>query len=444
MYQYADPQTTVYTGISVGTVVDTNDPQQMGRVRVRVEAYGDTKFNDDSNLPWAAMCTPFGGMVHSDQFTRGVEESGTAGPTAYGMFNVPKVGATALVTCIDGDLMTRVVVGYMHIDQTVHSMPHGRFLLDGQSDAPAGPINSSEQQIQPLYANWSQAFANRSSFEWKTRGADKSVGGLSKAFKASSDDGSYVSNKPDEFEVSVTESDGNKFIRTNGYNRSRLTKSSGNKIILDPQVYCWVTPGFHAVSMDDSIDNCRMRFRTSTGHQIILDDTNERIYISTNQGENWVEMDSDGSIDIYSGTKVSIHAVGDINLRSGQSIRLDADQGVHINSGSNVNLTATTDINTSASGTINTTSGGATTHNAQSFHINGGPDITMTADMIYSNGPEARSVTPEPAYFASRIPDHEPWGRISTAGNNDRSPKYGYDDANIGRENRTRNKYWHR
>lgn len=439
MYNYSDPQTNVYTGISMGVVVDTSDPQQMGRVRVRVEAYGDTKFNDDSNLPWAIMCSPFAGMMYQGEFSRGPEGKSTEGPTAYGMFNAPKVGAVALVTCLDGDLMTRVVVGYMHVEQTVHSMPHGRYILDQQSDQPAGPLNSGEKQIQPLYDSWSKAFNSRTSYEWKTRGADKSVGGLTQAFKANNPDGSFASSLPDDSDVSITESDGKKYTRTTGYPKSRLDSSK-----LDPQIYCWVTPGFHAISMDDSADNGRMRLRTSTGHQIILDDTNERIYISTSEGENWVEMDSDGSIDIFSSTKVSIHAAGDINLRSEQSIRLDADAGVHIRSGANVNVTAEANINTHATSSIVQQSGGATTHSANSYHVSGGSDIVMTAGAIHSNGPTARSDAPEDAFVASRIPQHEPWGRISTAGDYDRAPKYSYDSVNIGRENKERNTNWHR
>lgn len=439
MFNYNDPQTNVYTGISIGTVVDTSDPQQMGRVRVRVEAYGDTKFNDDKNLPWAAMCSPLGGMVFQSEFARGPDDQTTDGPTAYGMFNAPKVGAIALVTCIDGDLMTRVVMGYMHVEQTVHSMPHGRFIAEGQSDKPAGPLNSSETQLQPLYNNWTKAFSDRSSFEWKTRGADNSVGGLTSTFKANNPDGAFASSSPDDSEVEISEPDGNTLKRTTGYPKSRLDTSK-----LDPQVYCWVTPGFHAISMDDSKDNCRMRLRTTTGHQIILDDTNERIYVSTNEGENWIEMDSDGSIDVFSSTKVSIHALGDINLRSDQSIRLDAELGVHIRSGTNINVTAITDLNIKSDGNTVIDSGGSTTNVANSYHINGGSDITMTAGVIHSNGPGARSDSPELAYVASRIPEHEPWGRISTAGDYDRSPMYTYNDENIGRENRTRKSNWHR
>lgn len=439
MYNYSDPQTNVYTGISIGTVVDTDDPQQMGRVRVLVEAYGDTKFNDTSNLPWAMMCTPFGGMMHQSNFYRGPTDASTTGPIAYGMFNAPKVGAVALVTCIDGDVMSRVVVGYMHVEQTVHNLPHGRFILDQQSDKPMGPVNSSEAPIQPLYDNWTKTFNSRTNYEWKTRGADNSVGGLTKSFKSNNPEGAFASNVPDDSNVSITESDGRTYTRTTGYNKSRL---DGSK--LDPQVYCWVTPGFHAISMDDSKDNCRMRFRTTTGHQILLDDTNERIYISTNEGANWVEMDSDGSIDIFSNTKVSIHAVGDINLRSEQTVRIDADLGVHIRSGANVNITAATNVNSHAEGSVVQQSGGSTTMSANSYHINGGSDITMSAGTINTNGPTARSTTPEDAFVASRIPLHEPWGRISTSGDYSRDPMYGYDDENIGRENKQRNPNWHR
>jgi hypothetical protein len=73
--------------------------------------------------------------------------------------------------------------------------------------------------------------------------------------------------------------------------------------------------------MDDRPFNSRIKIRTSGGSQIILDDTNERMYLSTGEGESYLELDNKGNIDMYSGNRLSVHAEKDLNFSAGESIR---------------------------------------------------------------------------------------------------------------------------
>jgi hypothetical protein len=52
--------------------------------------------------------------------------------------------------------------------------------------------------------------------------------------------------------------------------------------------------------------------------------------------------------------------------------------------------------------------------------------------------------TPLIAAYVTRIPEHEPWARTYTKSDTDKSPKYNYDDQNIGKEDGPRNEYWSR
>ena len=354
-----DPGSDAFNSIALGVVIDTNDPQQMGRVRARVNAYGDTIYDAVSQIPWCLAISPLAGMVQKNSFTRGPDlsenlDSSSIGPIPYGFFNTPKCGSLVIVACLDGDPTTRIWLGCIHVEQTVHGIPHGRYFYDPeglvergitQPGTPEGPLSSSEDRIQPLYNNQSKVFKSRvKNFEWRTRGADHSVAGLTKEWR---DLNNFISEKADDEDYQFTEEDANVLNSRMGYQKSRLEpdllfESTGANF--DPQVYCWVTPGFHAISMDDSAVNCRMRFRTTTGHQIILDDTNERIYISTNLGENWVEMDSDGSVDIWASQKVSIHSASDINLTADKTIRMYAKKGIHAYSEEEIRIQALKDV----------------------------------------------------------------------------------------------------
>lgn len=442
-------------GHTLGTVVDVNDPQQRGRVRVMCPSLGDDpepSTMDVGDLPWAMVATPFGGFV--DQGFR-ANGSKINDETAYGMFGVPKVGARALVTILDGNYSLRVVVGFVFDLGGVNTLPFGRYQADGGSIT--GPLAVGGKAIEPLFSNGKSAFSNRifsggdphGSAEWMSRGADKTAAAHGPNTKREG----QLEN--DDLEVKVTGLDGKVRTHSQGYGSDRLgaiSEMSGERDhSKDPQTYCWVTPGFHGISMDDREGNTRMRFRTSTGHQILLDDTNERIYISTNKGNSWVEMDTCGNIDIHSETRLSIHAAKDINLTAGESIRLSAkelhfkasgearitavgDIGVHSNgsvrvgatvdtllqagaalhlkSGTTMHVLATTSLhhtagdsifNTTGS-TIETSAGGDIINNAPTIHNNSGP---QAAPAIL-----AKDAAEQPAKHTNRVPQHEPWPRM--------------------------------
>lgn len=321
------PSPDIYNTITTGIVMDTSDPQGKGRVRIYCADYGDLPGTNVESLPWCRYLSPFGGMVTSDKMTRGPKNSKSSGSVAYGMWAIPKVGAVAAVMCLNGDPSRRIFVGCLPPDNAEHTMPHGRYLGDGTD----GPLTSTEQPIEPLHSNMKKAFGS-GKHEFATRGADSSVTGLT---QDSVDRGLTSSKQKD--------------VKT-GFKQSRLhpdKKTDNTGTAFDSQIYSIVTPGFHAISMDDSADNGRIRIRTTCGHSIILDDTNERIYINTAEGNNWIEIDQDGTIDIYASKSVSINSDTDINFHAKKSIRLDAEdiylnatKSIHGTAGKNMDLTA--------------------------------------------------------------------------------------------------------
>jgi muramidase (phage lysozyme) len=80
------------------------------------------------------------------------------------------------------------------------------------------------------------------------------------------------------------------------------------------------------------LHNELVRFRTRTGHQIVMHNTEDFVYIGNSRGTAWVELTSDGKIDIYGSDSISIHSDADINL--------SADRDVNIEGGRNVNIRA--------------------------------------------------------------------------------------------------------
>lgn len=71
------------------------------------------------------------------------------------------------------------------------------------------------------------------------------------------------------------------------------------------------------------------RVRTRTGHQILLHNSEDLIYIGNSRGTAWVELTSNGKIDIYSQDSISIHTENDFNVRADRDINMEAGRNIN-------------------------------------------------------------------------------------------------------------------
>jgi hypothetical protein len=124
-----------------------------------------------------------------------------------------------------------------------------------------------------------------------------------------------------------------------------------------------------------------VRIRTRTGHQILMHNSEDLIYIGNARGTTWIELTSNGKIDIYAHDSISIHTENDLNITADRDINMKAGGGINMTSGSNVNITAAANSNIKAGGTHKETAG-----------------------QIHMNGAAA-----EAAKIPTRVPQHEPW-----------------------------------
>lgn len=93
--------------------------------------------------------------------------------------------------------------------------------------------------------------------------------------------------------------------------------------------------GGHSLVMDDGdlYGQSRLfRLRSSAGHQILMHDTEDLMYIGNSLGTAWIELTTDGSVNVFSAANVSIRAQQDLNLH--------ADQNVNIHSGNTIKMFA--------------------------------------------------------------------------------------------------------
>ena len=66
-----------------------------------------------------------------------------------------------------------------------------------------------------------------------------------------------------------------------------------------------------------------IRLRTRTGHQILLHNSEDLIYIGNARGTAWIELTSDGKIDIYAEDSISVRSKQDLNFFCDRDFNLE-------------------------------------------------------------------------------------------------------------------------
>lgn len=91
--------------------------------------------------------------------------------------------------------------------------------------------------------------------------------------------------------------------------------------------------GGHSLVMDDGdiIGRDQMvRLRTSTGHQILMSDSGQTLFIIHANGQSWIELGKEGTIDMYATNSVNIRTQGDLNLHADNNVNINAMKALNI------------------------------------------------------------------------------------------------------------------
>ena len=122
------------------------------------------------------------------------------------------------------------------------------------------------------------------------------------------------------------------------------------------------SPG-HSLVMDDGEvngSNQLTRLRTASGHQLLMHDTDGVIYIANASGNAYIEMQSNGRIDIYSGVGgINMRTEGDFNLHSDSNINMHANGQVRFSSAKEMIHSADLLLNLGEKGILNSSQAGS-------------------------------------------------------------------------------------
>jgi hypothetical protein len=331
----------------------------------------------EGELHQVKMMSPFWGQTSVDYVGADPNDYNNT-QKSYGMWFVPPdVGTTVVVIFIDGDPKRGYWMGCIP-DDAVNFMVPGiaatSAVVDGDGNrVPVAEYNkvANETPIDPTQVKkprhpLADILETQGLLKDDTRGittssarreAPSSVFGISTPGpldkRANAKHGAIGKKEHKIPNAPVSRLGGTTFVMDDGdANFLRKTHAKDG-----PPEYVSVEQDGPAGADSTIPHNELVRIRTRTGHQILLHNSEDLIYIGNARGTTWIEMTSNGKIDIYAGDDISMHTKGNFNITADKDINLTSGGAVNINSGGKLEVqNAGTDID---GGIINLNSGSA-------------------------------------------------------------------------------------
>jgi|SaaInlStandDraft_1057018.scaffolds.fasta_scaffold23934_2 hypothetical protein len=155
-------------------------------------------------------------------------------------------------------------------------------------------------------------------------------------------------------------------------------------------VYGLKTPGSTVLTMDDgSVDDDgfvhpnQIRLQTGSGSSIILDGTNDLIYMINSTGSGWIEIGAGGEVMIYAQGSMSMRTEKDFNIRADQNINIEAVEKINIKSGDDIQVNSGDQIHLKSEGSQFFDTGGSNFTKVKSNMY------VSTGGILHLNGPQA-------------------------------------------------------
>jgi hypothetical protein len=179
----------------------------------------------------------------------------------------------------------------------------------------------------------------------------------------------------------------------------------------------YVSRSLFELEGDETIPhNELVRIRTRTGHQILLHNSEDLIYIGNARGTTWIEMTANGKLDIFAQDSVSIHTQTDFNFKADRDVNIEAGRNVNIKSRSNFNIESMANYNLKVGANQNIVVGSVTNlHSGANINLDSGTQINMMNGLATAQSAQSISThnNPGESYgnIMKRVPQHEPWSQ---------------------------------
>ena len=349
----------VNPGPYIGVVKYVEDPLRMGRLGVSIPTLNLVQDNkpDAGNIIWCQYLAPFYGAKSVRATSESDPYDYKTSQHSYGFWAVPPdIDTSVLVIFAQGDSnqSTAFWIGCIQDTLTNHMVP-GNASTDQTSFSTkeVGDMGSGTAEKQSIYgADFLPAGEkNRRVFSYS-----EDVSNMSK-WKYPINE-----NLADQLKVQGLIQDPIRGTTTSSARRESPSQVFGintpGRIIADSR-----TPRIglnnsevstdrnsgHSFVMDDGDINGfsqLIRFRTASGHQLLMHDSDGVVYIANASGNAYIEMDREGKVSVYAGP-------GGLHLRTEGDFNLHSDANVNIHAANSIRMSASGEIISSANMLLN-------------------------------------------------------------------------------------------
>ena len=368
-------------GPYIGRVTNNIDPTRQGRLQVYIEQFAGPDDQDPNLWRTVSYCPPFYGATPKGG-SGGVGTYLGGNQQSYGMwFTPPDIGVNVLCFFVEGDPNQGYYIGCIpeqginRMIPAVGSVPRSQAQTQNNNQAtyfstagllPVTEINNATtatainenprffDQPKPVHSYVAATLFQQGLINDTIRG---SIGSSSQRESPSA---CYGMSTPGRAIYQGGLGGG-----PNG-DRDAL-KELGNETLADLKVIG--RRGGHTFVMDDGTltgDDNLIRIRTSKGHQITMSDDGNCFYITHANGQTWIELGQEGTVDVFSTNSINLrsqgtinlHADEDINMFAGKKINIKSVEGTAMQSDGNLNVACKKDLTLFASSQIGVKSNG--------------------------------------------------------------------------------------
>ena len=449
------------SGPFLAKVVNHLDPSYMGTLEVEVLRPVGNDEKADGQLYQVKMMSPFWGQTSVEHIGEQNDYNNTQ--KSYGMWFVPPdPGTTVVVIFIEGDPKKGYWIGCVP-DEAVNFMVPGiaatEYAIDGKSGE-RYPVAEYNKKATDVVADATKIKKPKHPFTevLQTQGLlkDDIRGITTSSARREVPSAVFGISTPGPIDKKPNAKRGKIGTKDYPIDNAYVSRLGGSSIVMDdgddnylrkgppstkPPVYANVSQG--ETGGDPTIPhNELIRIRTRTGHQILLHNSEDLIYIANARGTAWVELTSNGKIDIYAADSISMHTAGDFNITADKNINLTAKENINLNAknvlqtaSSNVEIKAGADgkltaanVHINGSSAANMQGGVTNLKSGGNLNLTASADLNLKAEAKWmqsgssywtkpSGGGGSSEVsqvasgaaTSASAIVAPRVPMHEPW-----------------------------------
>jgi len=385
----ANPQMVPLLGI----VKDNIDPNRSGKIFVYLTNNSGLDPENRANWRPVTFLSPFYGLTRGDAATDNFGNFKN-NPSSYGMWtSPPDIGTTVLCLFVNGDLNYGFYIGCVPDPEALQMVPAigaTDNIVPNKGEAqsyggalklPVTNINKNNKAIadtadfltaaKPIHSYSSTIMFQQGILRDPVRGPISSS-----------------SQRETPSRVGWGVSTPGRPIYEGGFDDTSIAKNLNDS--KNQQLRVVSRRGGHTIVMDDGDvigrDNL-IRIRTSLGHQILMSDDGQTLMLLHSNGQSYIELGKEGTVDIYSTNSINLRTQGDLNLHADNNVNIHATknlniqgENIHINSEKEFKQKTGADHMVSATGKHTTKVGGA-------MSMESGGDISMASGaQAYVNG----------------------------------------------------------